>query len=443
MSFSSGIFKTYKLASRRGEKALDRLGARGASGADAKTLRQARKIVDGVKRKGDAGLLDAVARFDGFEAATVARLARQPAPRDWEGMSPELQGAVDRAIESVRRFHGAHLPEGYTIDNDGVSLEEKVLPLRRVGLYVPGGRFVYPSSVLMTVIPAQLAGVEEIVVVTPPQAWQESVALRGTLARLGVTEVWAMGGAQAVAALAYGTESVERVDMIAGPGNVWVAAAKELVRGAVAVDREAGPSEVVIVADADAPVERVAADLLAQAEHDPLAMAVLVTPDRKLAKAVTAELGERLEAMEEIEEGGSAVARQSLAQRSLCLLVADAEEALQVAERIAPEHLQLMGSEIESMADRVRCAGATFVGADTPTVFGDYVAGPSHVLPTGGTARFSSGLGTGDFVRRSHTVSCSPEASRRLAADAAVLADVEGLRAHAASARLRTRRSES
>lgn len=436
-------FKTYKLSTRRGEKALQRLGARGASGVDGKTLRQARKIVEGVRRKGDAGLLDAVARFDGFEAATVARLARQPAAHDWDQMSPELQGAVDRAIEAVRRFHGEHVPQGYAVESDGVLLEEKVLPLRRVGLYVPGGRFVYPSSVLMTVIPAQLAGVPEIAVVTPPQAWQDSVALRGTLARLGVTEVWAMGGAQAVAALAYGTESVERVDLIAGPGNVWVSAAKELVRGAVAVDREAGPSEVVIVADAGAPADRVAADLLAQAEHDPLAMAVLVTPDRRLAKAVTAELATRLEAMDEIEKGASDVARQSLAQRSLCLLVADAREAVDVAERIAPEHLQLMGSSIEPLAGQVRCAGATFVGSDTPTVFGDYVAGPSHVLPTGGTARFSSGLGTADFVRRSHTVTCTPEASARLASDAAILADVEGLRAHAASARLRSKRGDS
>ena len=424
--------KSYGVSSRRGQRALRRLLERGTSGVDARTLRQARRIVESVRRKGDRGLLEAVARYDGFEAASVARLARQPAEADWELMGSELQAAVDRAIGAVEHFHRAQRYDGYVLEQDGVTLEERVLPLARVGLYVPGGRFVYPSSVIMTVVPARLAGVPEIVVMTPPQAWRDSVALRGTLSRLGVTEVWAMGGAQAVAAAAHGTESIERVDLIAGPGNVWVAAAKELVRGTVAVDREAGPSEVVILADCDAPADLIAADLLAQAEHDPLAMAVLVTPSKRLAKRVGAEVAAGLERLPAPD-----VARESLSARGVALIAETMEEALEVTERLAPEHLQLMGVEAEALAGRVRCAGAAFVGAATPTVFGDYVAGPSHVLPTGGTARFSSGLGVGDFVRRMHTVTCSAEASRRLARDAAVLADVEGLSAHAQSARLR------
>ncbi len=425
-------WKTVKLGSRGAAKALERLRARGTAGVDAKTLKQARKITEGVRSKGDAALLDAVKRFDGFEAKSVAALARTPDPSDWDAAPAELQGALDRSIEAVRRFHEPQVHGGYRIDHDGLLLEERTLPLERVGLYVPGGRFVYPSSVIMTVVPAQLAGVSEIVVVTPPQAWEDSVALRATIARLGVDEVWAMGGAQAVAALAYGTDTVRPVDLIAGPGNVWVAAAKELVRGTVAVDREAGPSEVVIVASEGALARPIAADLLAQAEHDPLAMAVLVTTDGALAKKVTAELKSQLAELPSPE-----VAKASLAARGLCLVAPGIDEAFEVAERIAPEHLQLMGADAEALAPRFRCAGATFVGSATPTVFGDYVAGPSHVLPTGGTARFSSGLGTDDFVRRSHTVRCSPEAARRLARDAAVLADVEGLAAHAASARLR------
>jgi histidinol dehydrogenase len=284
----------------------------------------------------------------------------------------------------------------------------------------------------MTVVPAQVAGVAEIVAVTPPRAWAAHATLRYTLARLGVAEIWGCGGAHAVAALAFGTESVRRVDKIVGPGNAWVTAAKRQVAGEVAIDGLAGPSEVVIVAGETASPELVAADLLAQAEHDPKAAAILLTDSRALARAVGAELERQLPRLATAE-----TARASLASLGGALLVSGLAEALTAVARIAPEHLQLVGEPFESAADAFRNAGAVFVGAATPEVFGDYVAGPSHVLPTCGTARFASALGVEDFVRRSHLIRVAPAAAPRLAAAARTLAEAEGLPAHARSAALR------
>jgi histidinol dehydrogenase len=284
----------------------------------------------------------------------------------------------------------------------------------------------------MTVVPARVAGVREVVVATPAASFHGSAALRFTLARLGVDEVWGMGGAHAVAALAYGTESVRRVDKIVGPGNAWVTAAKRRVAGDVGIDGLAGPSEVVIAAAGDADPAWVAADLLAQAEHDPRAAAVRITPDRGLAAAVERELAAQLRNLTTAE-----TARRSLAAFGRALLVSGPGEALAAIETLAPEHLQLVGAEMEALAARVERAGAVFVGADTGEVFGDYVAGPSHVLPTGGSARFASGLGVDDFVRRGHVVRLSRAAAARWAAPTAALADAEGLPAHAAAARRR------
>jgi histidinol dehydrogenase len=320
------------------------------------------------------------------------------------------------------------------MDADGVELVERRLPLARVACYVPGGRASYPSTAVMTVVPARVAGVPEVVVMTPPASWHANPALRYTLARLGVEEVWGMGGAHAVAALAYGTATVPRADKIVGPGNAWVTAAKRRVAGDVAIDGIAGPSEVVVVADGDADPGLVAADLLAQAEHDPRAAAILVTRDRRLARAVEGELEAQLPAL-----STAAVARESLRTFGTAFVVADLGEALAVVESLAPEHLQLVGPGAEGLAERVERSGAVFVGAATGEVFGDYVAGPSHVLPTGGSARFASALGVEDFVRRSHTIRIAAAAAGRLAPSAAVLADAEGLPAHAAAARRRLR----
>jgi histidinol dehydrogenase len=478
--------------SRAGRRRIAELTGRAAAVLDARTVRQAARIVEQVRAGGDRALLRLARRLDGASARTVADLrlhvepadprqplqsaAADPAPGAAKGgggggeLPAGFPEALERAIAAVERFHAPQARRGYRMaSDDGVELEERMLPLRRVGIYVPGGRASYPSTVVMTVIPARLAGVAEIVVATPPGAFRGSAALRYALARLGVAEVWGLGGAQAVAALAYGTESVQRVDKIVGPGGAWVTAAKRLVGGDVGIDGLAGPTEVVIVADAGADPALVAADLLAQAEHDPLAAAVLITPARSLARQVAAAVKSQLAALAkggaEGDAGGAAgvsraaggagaagaaggaaggsgaasadTARAALERFGAALLVGGWDEALELVERIAPEHLQLVGAGAEALADRVRSAGAVFLGAATPEVFGDYVAGPSHVLPTCGSARFASALGVEDFLRRSHLVRFSPAAAARWAEAAACLAAAEGLPAHAAAARRR------
>lgn len=423
-----------KADSRAGRRAVEKLTRRGEAVLDARTLRRAGKIVQEVRKRGDRALLDFARKLDGAQADSVAGLALSPPPEDASGanLPAGFAEALERAIGAVERFHAPQARTGYRQEEDGVELEERITPLQRVGLYVPGGRASYPSTVVMTVVPARVAGVREIAVATPSAAYRSSPALRYALSRLGVTEVWGMGGAHAVAAFAYGTETIRRVDKIAGPGNAWVTAAKKLVTGDVAIDGLAGPSEVVVVADASADPGDVAADLLAQAEHDPLAAAVLITTDAKLAKRVSTEIDRQLGWLSTAE-----TARASLESFGAGLIVKDMEEALDLVERIAPEHLQLVGTEAEALESRVRAAGAIFIGAASPEVFGDYIAGPSHVLPTCGSARFASSLGVEDFLRRSHTIRLTSVAASRRAAAAATLADAEGLPAHAAAARRR------
>ena len=496
-----GLLRARSLAvldagSRAGRRRIAELARRGGVVLDARLVRRAAKIVEAVRRGGDRALLELARRLDGAVARSARDLvlarrqddgAAAAAVVDATGELPAgFPEALERAIAAVERFHGPQVRQGYRLASDeGVELEERVLPLGRVGVYVPGGRASYPSTVVMTVVPARLAGVEEIVVATPAAAFRGSAALRHTLRRLGVDEVWGVGGAQAVAALAYGTESLRRVDKIVGPGNAWVTAAKRLVAGEVGIDGLAGPSEVVIVAgdaadEADrAPAKSaasvkstaggaklgaaagtraaatpasaalIAADLLAQAEHDPLAVALLITPSRQLARRVAAEVETQLAALErggsqagtgagrDIGAASAARARAALGRFGAALVVGGWEEALELVERLAPEHLQLVGAGAEELAPRVRAAGAVFVGAATPEVFGDYVAGPSHVLPTCGSARFASALGVEDFLRRSHTVRFTPAAAARWAEAAACLAEAEGLPAHAAAARRR------
>ncbi|MEM9557287.1 MAG: histidinol dehydrogenase [Acidobacteriota bacterium] len=430
-----------RVDSRRGRRVLERLERRGDQVLDPKILQQAAKIVASVRKGGDRALLAAVRRYDRTPVDTIDDLRLEPRRIDRRRLPAGFEHAFERALAAVERYHEAQVHGGFRLEEDGRLLEEIRRPLRRVGVYIPGGRATYPSSVLMTVVPALLAGVEEIVVATPMAGWRRSPVLRHAFERLGVQEVWGMGGAHAVAALAHGTETIERVDKIVGPGNAWVTAAKHLVSTHVAIDSLAGPSEVVIVATGDADPVLVAADLLAQAEHDPLATAVLVTDDKRLAQAVPAEIKRQLRALRAGDDQSVAcatTARTSLAERGAVLVVDSMEQGLEVADRLAPEHLQLIGAAAEELSPRVRNAGAIFVGAATPVVFGDYLAGPSHVLPTGGAARFSSAVGVEDFVRRSHVVRFDAAAAARRAAAAANLADVEGLPAHAASARLRT-----
>ncbi|MEA2564005.1 MAG: histidinol dehydrogenase [Acidobacteriota bacterium] len=421
-----------KADSRAGRRAVERLVRRGEGILDEKTLRKASRIVDRVRQKGDRALLDYARDLDGAVAKSVADLKLRE-KTDASALTPGFVEALERAIAAVERFHAPQVRTGYRLDDeDGAMLEERIHPLRRVGIYVPGGRAAYPSTVVMTVIPAKLAGVQEIAVATPPGSYHANPAVRYALERLGVTEVWGMGGAHAVAAFAYGTETIPRVDKIVGPGNAWVTAAKKLVVGDVAIDGIAGPSEVVILADSDADPALLAADLLAQAEHDPQAAAVLITCDAKQGKLVAKEVDRQL-----ADLSTSATARDSLLRFGAALVVSSLDEAVELVERIAPEHLQLVGQESEMVAGRINSAGAIFLGACTPEVFGDYIAGPSHVLPTCGSARFASSLGVEDFLRRSHTIRFTQAAAARRAAAAAALAEAEGLPAHAASARRR------
>jgi histidinol dehydrogenase len=333
---------------------------------------------------------------------------------------------LNLAARRIRDFHRHERCGSWSFrDRSGARLGQRIQPLERVGVYVPGGRAAYPSTVLMTVIPARVAGVSEVIAVSPVGAEGDNPVVLAACHVAGVDALFRVGGAQAVAALAFGTESVPRVDKIVGPGNIYVATAKRLCYGQVDIDVIAGPSEVLIVADGSAAAELVAADMLAQAEHDPLAAAVCVTPDRRLAERVAAALDRQL----------ASLPRRSIAQRSLAnfgaiLVTRSLAEAVEVANQVAPEHLELAVRDPRRWTIRIRHAGAIFVGQDTPEAFGDYLAGPNHVLPTGGTARFASPLGVYDFVKRTSVIEATPRAMTRLGPAVVRLARLEGLEAH-------------
>ncbi|RMG20731.1 MAG: histidinol dehydrogenase [Deltaproteobacteria bacterium] len=420
------------------EQGLRRLRARGAVTQDGKVLAQAAAIVDAVRRRGDAALLEYTRRYDGWSPrraadllvpreALAGALGRLPAP---------LAEALEVAAERIRRFHEVQRPHEVDLrDRFGNRLQQRVVPVRRVGLYAPGGSARYPSTVLMTAIPARVAGVRELTLVTPTPGGRLDDAILAAAHLSGVDRVVRVGGAQAVAALAFGTRTVPAVDLIVGPGNVYVAAAKRLVQGHVGVDMEAGPSEVVIVADASADPEWIAADLLAQAEHDPRAMAVLVTWVPALVDAVEAALNRQLA---DLPRAG--IARRALTRRGAAILARDRADALALAEAFAPEHLELLIRRPRSALGQVPSAGAVFLGPYTPEAVGDYVAGPSHVLPTAGTARFASGLGVHHFLRYGSVIEFRAAGLRRLAGAVEALAAAEGLEAHRRAVALRTRR---
>ena len=394
------------------------------------------EILAAVRTRGDAALLECTERFDGFRAPSAAALAISPAEFEAaeRGLAPTIRAALVYAAERIERYHAAAVPKSWRLtDEHGSVLGQEVRPLDRVGLYVPGGRAAYPSTVLMTAIPARVAGVRDIVLVTPPgrDGAVEPVVLAA--ARLaGVTEGWRLGGAQAIGALAYGTATIRRVDKIVGPGNIFVALAKARVFGEVGIDMIAGPSEVVVVADAAADPAWVAGDLLAQAEHDPMARAVLITDAGGLLSAVAREIERQLAALPRRE-----IAAQALAANGALVQVASLHDAVELANRLAPEHLELMVAVPADLLPRVRHAGAVFLGGHTPEVVGDYVAGPNHVLPTGGTARFGSPLGTEDFVKRSSIIEYSPGGLAAAAAHLTALSRLEGLEGHGRAAELR------
>ena len=391
------------------------------------------RIVADVRARGDVALIDATLRFDGYRLEPGELALGPDAIAAGARLAPDDDAALRTAAERVRRYHALRVPASWSQAEDGGSLGQIVRPLAKVALYVPAGVAPLASTVLMLGMPASVAGVRELAVASPGQRPHPAVLRAAQLA--GVARLHRIGGAQAVAALAYGTESVARVDKIVGPGNAYVQEAKRQVFGAVAIDAEAGPSEVFIVADATAPADLLAADLLAQAEHDAMASAVLATPDAALARAVGGALAAQLGALRD-----PALARRSLAARSALIVTRDLGEAFELANRYAAEHLQLMVEDPDRWLDCIEHAGAIFVGPHSPVPLGDYVAGPSHVLPTGGTARFFSVVGVEDFQKRSSLIRIGAAEFARIAPAARRLAELEGLEAHARAIALRLER---
>ena len=391
-------------------------------------------IIRDVRARGDAALIDYNARFDGVQMRpSELRVPEATLHRSASQVDSFVLESLRAAIRNVRTFHEHQREESWEITTvEGIRLGQRINPIARAGLYVPGGTAAYPSSVVMNVVPAQVAGVQRIVVTTPPRTLAENPAVAAALVELNVTEVYAVGGAQAIAALAYGTETVPRVDKITGPGNKYVAAAKKLVFGAVGIDSIAGPSEVVIIADDSARADFVAADLLAQAEHAEDASAILLTTSEDLARETAAEVKRQSASLPR-----RAIVEQSLARYGGIFLLDGLDEACAIANELAPEHLELMTHDDEGVAAQIREAGAIFFGPNTPEAVGDYLAGPNHVLPTGGAARFSSALGVYDFVKRTSLLRYSSEAIKRSAGSIAALAAAEGLDAHARSALIR------
>ncbi len=415
------------------DEMLKRLEARSVA-FDPELMNVVSSIVADVRARGDEALIDYAARFDGVQLqATELRIDEQTLNRSADKVDRRVLAALRDAIENVRAFHQHQVEQSWEISpGDGVRLGQRITPLESAGLYVPGGTAAYPSSVVMNVVPAQVAGVDRIVVTTPPRTLAESPAVAAALRELNIGEVYAVGGAHAIAALAFGTETIRRVDKITGPGNKYVAAAKKLVFGIVGIDSIAGPSEVVIIADDTACAEFIAADLLAQAEHGEDASALLITTSETLADSVAHEVQLQLESLPR-----QAIAAASLKDYGAVILVNTLDDACEIANWIAPEHLQLVTNDDEAIAKKVRHAGAIFFGEYTPEAVGDYLAGPNHVLPTGRTARFSSALGVYDFVKRTSLLQYSAAAFNKVSDSIAALAECEGLDAHARSALIR------
>ncbi len=416
------------------DAALERLTA--VDGAPDRAIDvQVESILDDVRRRGDAALLGYSVRFDRVTARTVGEL--EITPRQMQdalvGLAADDRAALELAADRIRRFHENGRAGDWSIaEADGTRLGVRVTPLDRVGIYVPGGKASYPSSVLMNAIPAQVAGVREIVMVAPAPDGARNPMVLAAAAVAGVGRAFAVGGAQAVAALAYGTATIPAVDKIVGPGNAYVAAAKRRVFGTVGIDMIAGPSEILIICDGATDPEWIAMDLFSQAEHDEMAQAILLTPDGAFIDAVLAAIERLLPSMPR-----RGIIETSLASRGALVRVRDLEQACAIANRIAPEHLEISTREPRRWLPLIRHAGSIFLGRSTSEALGDYCAGPNHVLPTARTARFSSPLGVADFQKRSSVLEVSAAGARSLGATASRLARAEGLVAHARSAELR------
>lgn len=400
------------------------------------------KILARVKEEGDAAVLDLTKQFDRLNVASVAELeiSRQELELAYQGLSPEQKNALDTAAKRVRQYHerqkietGCHSWEYEEVD--GTRLGQKVTPLDRVGIYVPGGKAAYPSSVLMNAIPAKVAGVNEVIMVVPTPDGARNPLVLAAAFLAGVDRVFTIGGAQAVAALAYGTKTIPPVDKIVGPGNAYVAAAKRRVFGTVGIDMIAGPSEILVLCDGSSNPDWVAMDLFSQAEHDELAQSILLCPDEQFIDKVQASINQLLPGMPRKN-----VIEASLTNRALLIQVQDMTQACEIANAIAAEHLEICATEPRKWAELIRHAGAIFMGNYTSESLGDYCAGPNHVLPTARTARFSSPLGVYDFIKRSSMIEVSEAGAQTLGAVASTLAHGEGLTAHARAAEMRLKK---
>ena len=409
---------------------LDMLRRRSA-GENPEIMATVNRVIDDVRTRGDEALYEYSEKFDGVKLSSLF-MSEEEKERLIAMVPDDLRRTMERAAENIRAFHEQQKQTSWIDASEGRVMGQRVLPLRRVGIYVPGGRAAYPSSVLMNAIPASVAGVDEIIMCTPPKAEGINPAVIYAAHLAGVKNILTVGGAQAVAALAYGTECIKRVDKIVGPGNIYVAMAKRLCYGAVDIDMIAGPSEVLCICDESANASYIAADLLSQAEHDPLAASVLITTSRKKAEEIDAELARQTDLLARRD-----IIMQSISSFGSAVIVDTLDEAAALSDEIAPEHLELALESPFEMLSKIRNAGSVFLGHMTPEPLGDYMAGPNHVLPTGGTARFSSALSVDSFVKKSSYLYFGREAFNSLADDVIRFAEAEGLDAHANSVRIR------
>lgn len=393
-----------------------------------------RKIIDKVKAQGDKALFDYTLVFDGFDPKDRSIVIEaEEISSALSKIDPQLITALKEAAYRIDAFHQHEIQDSWiTTDSEGVILGQKISPIDRVGVYIPGGKNAFPSTMLMNVIPARIAGVKDIVVTTPTPKGEINPVLLAAAHIVGVEKIYRIGGAQAIAALAYGTESIPKVDKIVGPGNIYVSHAKRLLYSTVGIDLVAGPSEILIIADKGAKTHIVAMDLLSQAEHDPMASAILLTPDKSLADDVLKQISIEVSSMPREK-----IIKQSLMNHGVCVITKDIDEAIKISNRVAPEHLELMIENAYEYLDEIENAGAIFLGYHTSEVLGDYIAGPNHTLPTGRASRFYSSLGVYDFLKRSSIIGFSEQALEKLGPMAARIARSEELEAHARSVEYR------
>ncbi|MEP2989617.1 MAG: histidinol dehydrogenase [Parasphingorhabdus sp.] len=408
--------------------------------ADEDVSADVRSIIGDVRSRGDTAVQELTQKFDNHDLEQTGwRISKTECEAALEGLEASLRVSLELAALRIRDYHEGQIPDNRDyLDDAGVQIGARWNAVERAGIYIPGGRAAYPSSVLMNAIPAKVAGVDKVIMVTPTPNGEVNQLVLAAAELAGVDEIWRIGGAQAIAALAFGTDSIEPVDVVTGPGNAWVAEAKRQVYGVVGIDMVAGPSEIVVVADSKNDPDWIAADLLSQAEHDPTSQSILFTDDARFADEVSEYVNKQL-----VNLATSDTASTSWNDNGAIIIVDSFERALPLIDRLAAEHLELAVDEPEALFNKIRHAGSVFLGRHTPEAVGDYVAGPNHVLPTGRRARFSSGLSVTDFMKRTSYISCDGQALRNIGPAAVALAEAEGLPAHAASVRKRLNKNDT